>query len=864
MGFFGAVTAREGRGGRTRVKEHSTDVLHQLQCKVCPLRTDPVKIQPGGSDDPTVYILGETPGDRDREKQTPFSGSVGQVLWRTIPKRWHHRVRTNNIIRTRPANGQDPTWQAVECCRPSVRDDIAEHAPKILLALGTQALHWLAPGAGSINDWRGRRLPVVVGDHTCWVYPIMHPSYILRSGLPRRGVRNPDPSESRDWFRAPLETNDGRVFMRDIERALKSVRGLDTPHVTQPGEMGDGVEIYDGSGGTSDLQRIQSALQAMANQTTAVDIETNCLRPYKAGSKLLSIAVSTGDRAVAFALDHRESKWPLTLRPKLDVLVNEYLASPGTKVAHNVQFEMEWFLEKYDRDSTLYADWSDTMVQAFVLDERRTGLSLDSLCLQYFGFNLKDISKLNRKNLDTEPLAQVLPYNAWDAKYTALMHEIQHELIEVDGLQGIYAEQVRRLRTLVLSQSKGVLVDQTAALAHQERLQAELEKVERKVAKSQAVQQYKQYTKSDYHITSTQHTAVLLRDVLGYQSVAETASGAYSTAVDVLEQIPHPIAALILKHRRLSKLKSTYIDPLVPGGDLVYPDGRIHCNFNTVFTRTGRLSSNDPNMQNMPKRKDRWVRGLIVPPPDHVILAIDYGQAEPRVVAMASRDKAFIKVLWEGYDIHEEWTDRLIKADKNVLSRYADKEDPWKELRSDVKQHFVLASLYGAQPKSVAHNLQVEEYVTTKLQNTFFEMFPDIKQWHKRIMQVYEQEGYVECLTGRRRHAPLEINKIINTTAQGTAADIVVDAMNRLSEHALETGDDTYQPTINVHDELVFEIPVEEAERYTTEIITFMIDVPYSWAKVVPIQLEAQYGYDWGEMEYLGTFDSNKWLGEAA
>jgi DNA polymerase-1 len=224
---------------------------------------------------------------------------------------------------------------------------------------------------------------------------------------------------------------------------------------------------------------------------------------------------------------------------------------------------------------------------------------------------------------------------------------------------------------------------------------------------------------------------------------------------------------------------------------------------------------------------------------------------------MASGDEYLCAALKDKYDIHMEWAQRIAKV-------YHSPVDDMKEFRSVIKNKFVFPAFYGANGKTIAGYLDMDPGKMIKVFDAFWDTFSDVYAWQQRVVKNYRKNGYVETLTGRRRRAPLTTNKAINMPVQGTASDIVVDAMNRLSElgQRIQNFDDDdreiscYQPIMNIHDDLTFYIPEAEAEDYFTNIIRTMVEVPFKFVGDIPIEVEAAVGPNWFDMEDIGTFET--------
>lgn len=841
-------------------------LLHRMECRVCPLARETGNLHPQmaptGSDKPLIYALGEAPGRTEDEQNRQFVGDSGELLRPLIPAKYRKRIRWNNCVRTRPPKNRNPTPVELECCRPSIVRDVEATKPAAIFGFGNVPLEW-AIGQQGVTLWRGRRLPVRVGKHTCWYYPMLHPAYLVRK---RRGGRASDEEV---------------MFKFDLEHAFADLEDLPAPVVHTAQDARTGTEIIV-DGGRAGLRQVREALEwATAQPVVGVDYETNCLRPYRHDAKILSAAVGTPQRTIAFPFEHPDAQWSDRDLDELVEMWCTFLRAPRVrKAVHNLAFELEWtgvcFGEEYVRAGI----WEDTATQAAILDERHKKMkggpfSLDWLVLQYFGYHLKSLFPgLDRANLENTPLETVLAYNAPDSKYHAALWGVQDALIRAQGLEEPYQLALRRVPTVVLSQMLGVPVDQKEVRALKAKYDPLRDNTMKAIADLPVVKQFKKDRGKDFKPLSDPDVQRVFVDMLKRpECLVEdkfTKKQKYSADESVLSQIDHPLASLVLDYRHYNKRVSTYIDPLLEGSPILYDDGCLHTNFNTFFVATGRLSSDGPNLQNFPKRDGEAVevRRPIKAPPGHVILAFDYGQIEARVIAMLSRDERFMKALWDRYDVHMEWAERLARAyprriggksfltDKKVL----------KTFRTDVKNQWTFPLFFGAGRSSAAGYLKIPEEAIEGPYEEFWEEFAGIAEWQKDLEDFYHQHGYVECATGRRRRGPLSINKIINTPVQGTAAELVLDAMCRLSE----TGDPELQPELNIHDDLSFlRVREDRVDEVAAKVLDHMLDIPFEWARTVPITVEMACGKNWmpydkvtnpDGLQDIGDYSSDEWL----
>ena len=480
-------------------------------------------------------------------------------------------------------------------------------------------------------------------------------------------------------------------------------------------------------------------------------------------------------------------------------------------------------------------------MQAHLLDERKGKArgsddtraayqALDLLCKQHFGFNYKSLFKLNKKDMSKSDLGETLIYNAVDTKYTLKLYHRQKHLLKKAGLWNAYLEAKPRQTSVALMQYLGVPVDQQEVKKAQGKLGPEIKAIEEEIASLKVVKKYVQ-EHGEFSPSKNENILTVFRDYLKRPEVAinpeyhqvhdfdispkdkkrfdekQVGKVRYSVDKHILDQIDHPLADLIIRYRNRTKLRSTYVDGLELGkGGYIYPDGHIHCSFNTTFTETGRTSSDSPNMQNFPKRADEWVRGQITAPAGHLLLAFDYGQLEGCTSAMCSKDKVLIKALWEDYDLHMEWAIKTAHVYPEIIDGIDNLKDKkvMAKFRSKIKNKLVFPAIFGAQNKSIADYLDMPEDKIDILMDEFWETFNGLADWQKKLMKKYYEVGYVESPTGRRHHYPLTRNQVINQPIQSVACDIVCSAMNTLSEWAVHTQQWHLHPVLNIHDDLTF------------------------------------------------------------
>jgi DNA polymerase-1 len=868
VGFFFSqqkqkAAKRGPKGPRTAANsKQNADILHRIGCKVCPLNNADVqtpKMPPTLARNTLVYFLAEAPGKHEDETSgSPLTGPSGALLRECIPDGYGNSCSFDNVCNCRPPGNRTPVWTEIECCRPRRVQFIEQAKPKLIVGLGAVPLGAMLAST-DLAGMRGRVFAIKIGNHHCWYMPTYHPSFILRVAFDKK---------------KPLKSKMGHCFKMDIKKAFRLAKALPEAKVDTEAEARAGIQCFDGSGGLAPLLALLQA--ARKAPIKAIDIETSALRPYAANSRILTVAISFGSTNFAFAFDHPRAKWNANERGQLAVALEEILTDDTIKIAHNAPFEIEWFIDFYGKEVVNHLAWECTMMQAHFIDERRgrqvsgddnkraAYQGLGFLCKMYFGIDIKKVFKLPKKDMASADLNETLLYCGADTKYTLRLFNTQASWLEEAGLTDAYYEALPRQPTVALMQHIGIDIDQDEIKASQKKLEAEIKDITDKINALKVVKAYIADHK-EFNPASGLDTLAIFKDYLKCTELLVTdKSGAerYSTDKNVLDKIEHPLAKLIIEFRNRSKLRSTNVDCYELGkGEYIWPNGKLHTNFNTTFTETGRLSSDEPNQQNWPRRNDSWVRKAVVPLKGHVILAFDYGQLEACTAAMCSKDKVLVKALWENYDIHMEWTERLVKeyplflggteslADKLTAKRY----------RSIVKNKLVFPAIFGASNSSIAGYLKTPEDKIDILMDEFWRTFSGLKNWQDRLMTGYYEDGYVTSLTGRRHNYPLTRNEAINFPVQGVAADIVCDAMNRLSYNAVESKRWHLHPVLNIHDDLTLVCPDDDKQlEETIKIVCKTMLTPHYDFINVPMSVECSIGHNWYEMKDIGKFWSHK------
>jgi len=587
-----------------------------------------------------------------------------------------------------------------------------------------------------------------------------------------------------------------------------------------------------------DLDRWLEKLEQ--SELIAFDTETTSLDYMRAQLVGLSFSVAAGEAAyVPVAHDYEDAPEQLSLELVLEKL-RPLLEDPNKpKLGQNIKYDKN-VLANYDINLTGIAH--DSMLQSYVLDSTASRHDMDSLALNYLQRTTTHYEDVAGKGSKQIPFNQVsieeaAPYAAEDADITLQLHQnFWPELQKNKKLQQIYeALEIPLLSVLSQVERNGVVVDADMLAQQSHELESRLGELE---------QQAHDLAKQTFNIGSPKQIQKILYEDMQLPILAKTPKGQPSTAESVLQELAqdYDLPRLILDYRSLSKLKSTYTDKL-PGQ--INPDtGRVHTSYHQAVAATGRLSSSDPNLQNIPIRTEegRRIRQAFIAPENCVLLAADYSQIELRIMAHLSQDKGLLDSFNQNEDVHR-------KTAAEVFATTVDKVSN-DQRRAAKAINFGL--IYGMSPFGLAKQLGITRSEAKDYIDRYFEHYPDVKNYMEITREQAREQGYVETVFGRRLYLP-EINArnaarrqyaertAINAPMQGTAADIIKRAMIDI-QACLNKDYPDIKLIMQVHDELVFEIPRDEVELLKPEITNIMIQAA---DLSVPLLVDIGIGNNW-------------------
>ena len=511
------------------------------------------------------------------------------------------------------------------------------------------------------------------------------------------------------------------------------------------------------------------------------------------------------------------------------------------KVGQNIKYDMI-VLQNYGVQ--VKGPLFDTMIAHYVLQpELRHGMDyLAEIYLRYQTIHIDELigpKGKNQKNMRDLAPKDVYRYACEDADVTLkLKNVLEKELKENDAERLFYDIEMPLVPVLVNIERNGVLLDTEALKQSSAHFTAQMENIEKEIY---------ELAGETFNIASPKQVGEVLFDKLRIvEKAKKTKTGQYVTSEEVLESLrhKHPVVEKILEHRGLKKLLGTYIDALP---QLINPrTGRVHTSFNQTVTATGRLSSSNPNLQNIPIRDEngKEIRKAFIPDEGCLFFSADYSQIELRIMAHLSEDKNMIDAFLSNHDIHAATAAKIYKIDLQNVG-------------SDMRRKAKTANfgiIYGISVFGLAERMNVERKEAKELIDGYFETYPGVKAYMDKSIQVAQEKGYVETIFHRKRFLP-DINSrnavvrgyaernAINAPIQGSAADIIKVAMARIYQR-FQTEGIQAKMILQVHDELNFSVPVEEKERVEEIVIE---EMEHAYRMHVPLKADCGWGKNWLE-----------------
>jgi DNA polymerase-1 len=577
----------------------------------------------------------------------------------------------------------------------------------------------------------------------------------------------------------------------------------------------------------------------------AVDTETDCIDCIVA--RLVGISLATQPNKACYIpvghgggdlLSEAPSQLPRDLvLAKLKVLLED----PAVlKIGHNLKYD--WVI--FTKAGIVVAPYDDTLVMSFDLDAGRSGHGMDELAKTHFEhecITFKSVCGVGRNQItfDKVPLDVATEYAAEDADITLRLWQRLKPRVASEGVTRVY-EMVDRplVATIARMEQRGVMVDRAYLAKLSGTFATEIAKLEGQVYEA---------AEGPFTIGSPQQLGAVLYDRLGFKGGRKGKSGTYSTDVTELERLAAdgvPVARLVLEWRQLSKLKSTYTDALQAQ---INPEtGRVHTSFSLSGAQTGRLSSTEPNLQNIPIRTEigRQIRNAFVAAPGHVLMSADYSQIELRLAAHMADVPQLKEAFAAKQDIHNMTAQELFgSVDRDTRNK---------------AKTINFAILYGISSWGLAGRLGVSRDEGKAIIDRYFERFPGINAYINDTLAFVRDHGFSQTLFGRKTHFPNirspqqnlrhgSERAAINAPIQGTSADLIKRAMNRMDAALVDVGLPQVRMLLQVHDELVFEVPLGQ-EQAAAAVVRAVMERAAEPALTldVPLDVEVGWGEHWG------------------
>jgi len=571
------------------------------------------------------------------------------------------------------------------------------------------------------------------------------------------------------------------------------------------------------------------------------DTETDSLSPMRARLVGISFSVKENEAYyIPLAHEYLGAPEQLDTGEVLETL-EPILKNPSAKlVAQNAKYDM-LVLARHGLNLEKNIAF-DTMVAGYVLNPSRYRQSLEVLAHEYLARSVSTYSDLVGKGARARPYREIdvklaADYSCEDAEVAFALRPVLEKKLREQDLWEIFDElEMPLVPVLMRMEKNGVLIDPEKMKKISEEIDEQLKEL---------LERLHELAGAKFNPNSPKQLAEVLFDDLGLPVIRKTKTGR-STDQEVLEELAllHELPSLVLEYRSMSKIKGTYADSLPK---LINPEtGRIHTSFNQTVTNTGRLSSSDPNLQNIPVRSGigRRIREAFVPGDGRLLVSADYNQIELRILAHITGDETLLDSFRRGEDIHTRTAAELFGVP-------AGKVTPDQRRMAKVV-NFGIA--YGMSPYGLAKNLRIPRDEAKKIHDAYFERYPKVKEYMERKIEDVRKTGYVKTLRGRKINLP-DINSrnrtvranaeraAINAPLQGTAADIIKEAMVRVQKFL----DDNHPETkmiLQVHDELLFEAPepdVPEIEKAVKHIMESVMEIE------VPLPVDIGHGSNWGE-----------------
>ncbi|MFA5960677.1 MAG: DNA polymerase I [Tatlockia sp.] len=581
---------------------------------------------------------------------------------------------------------------------------------------------------------------------------------------------------------------------------------------------------------------VRTAEQHAAFCLSAMTTHANAME-----AELVGIALGVaGEKPAYLPLMHQDGSEQIDKKTLLDALTPLFENLAICKIGHDLKHQMNVF-KRYGL--ALKGAIFDTMLESYVLNSNASRHDLATLSLKYLGQKTQPFEAIAGKGakqlrIDKLSVATVAPYAAKEVDTILQLHHSLYPMLDPKLNNLLHSIELPLCPILADMEYEGVLIDKNTLVIHGERLKIRIRALEEEAVALAG---------KSFNLNSPKQLQDILFTEQNIPVIAKTPTGQPSTAESVLQELAfdYRLPAVILEFRSLSKLVSTYIDALPKC--IIQETRRVHTCYNQAVAATGRLSSSDPNLQNIPIRSEegRLIRKAFIAPPHHVLLAADYSQIELRIMAHLSQDQNLLMAFSKGLDVHTATASEIFQVPLNEVDH--------EQRRRAKAVNFGL--IYGMSSFGLAKQLGIERHDAQFYMDTYFKRYPGVLAYMETTRKLAHEQGFVETLFGRRLHLP-EINAqntmrrkaaeraAINAPMQGSAADIIKKAMIKIAQWQKNQENPGIKMIMQVHDELIFEVP-EHAVDWAIPQIRALMESAASLD--VPLEVSIGVGKNWDE-----------------
>ena len=897
MKVAGAALSYTGKKeqGKDALTPEMYETLREGGCDLCPLRKTWPKLHTPkiplvhGTPPNGILCIGERPSVRVDATGSWKADKSGSMLYDTLAVHsvgqgmpiefYNSGIGYTHAVRCHTTN---VTAAMVACCSKLLEADIDLYKPAVIISLGDIPINALLPlrpdDVYRATTRRGNVYPVRVKDS-------YYPAMLTLS--PRQAFQDEDSAFFfGDDIRAALVMVKDNVRIPAIDWRSVLFPYTGKAGIAYPGyAVRPGLVSVTGMGGISVCENILNDFSE-SGEPIGFDIETDDLRPYT--GDIISYSFSDGMSTVSVLLDHPGVDDLEFKKESRRLLYSFLLRKTNLVIAHNLSFELEWdgyklgldIIDKIGGDVTT-AHFADTLGMRAILPAHPDSkhLSLEDLCLQVFGFDLKGMLDLDRANLVSYPVEQLLEYNAGDAVVLPHLYKVLLRYVQNYKLEDTYRMIMDASVTAARMQVLGIPVNKEAALAMKAPLLEELAAFKDKIDTSDLCKEFVKNKGRLPNFSSSPDMLYILYDMYGLDVILnkKTNNPSSDKAVMALYSGLIPDLADIVAYKEMEKFMGTVLDSIITGRSkdgsvIVYGDGRIHTQFNLYRTKTYR-SSTKPNTQQFPKRNPKFkLARNVVGTTDTTkrLIVVDSGQIDFRLAGISCLDENFVRATREGMDIHDLFahhTARLCPARYEMEAVLAgtqgipyspdnEKDPARKRLRQEIKSGLVFARIYKAGVRTIARTLKVPLDVAEELMRIMDTMFPGIPAWHDDLYKFYSSNRAIRSITGTLLYGPMGFSDIPNYGIQHATRFVVASISKRLAiEHQLRVVNE-------IHDENTIELGVEEVDEAVPIIGKAFCDVPFDWIKLVPLTCEiavsdvTSTGIGWGTKTKVAAYSS--------